>query len=54
LLHHGRTRINRQIAMAWAVSSLEHHMDFHWVSGPIHSAENVLADCASQWGDPER
>jgi hypothetical protein len=54
LLRHGRSRINRRLAMARAVSSMEHRLDFLWVSAPIRSKENVLADCASRWRDPER
>jgi hypothetical protein len=54
LLRHGRSRINRRLAMARQVSFMEHRNSFMWVSGPIRSAENVLADCASRWRDPER
>jgi hypothetical protein len=54
LLRHGRSRINRRLAMARAVATLEHRLDFMWISAPIRSKENVLADCASRWRDPER
>ena len=54
LLRHGRSRINRRLQMARAISSLEHRLQFLWVSGPIRSKENVLPDCLSRWRDPER
>jgi hypothetical protein len=54
LLRHGRSRINRRLAMARFVSSSEHKFDFMWISGPIRSKDNILADCASRWRDPER
>jgi hypothetical protein len=54
LLRHGRSRINRRLAMARAIASMEHQLSFQWISGGIRSADNVLADCASRWGDPER
>jgi hypothetical protein len=40
--------------MARFVSSSEHQFDFMWISGPVRSKDNVLADCASRWRDPER
>ena len=54
LLRHGRSRIKLRFAMARAISSLEHRLNFRWVSGPIRSKENVLPDCASRWREPER
>jgi hypothetical protein len=54
LLRHGRSRINRRLAMARVIASMEHQLSFLWISGGIRSAENILADCASRWGDPER
>jgi hypothetical protein len=54
LLRHGRTRINRRLAMARTIASLEHTLGFMWVSGAVRSKDNVLPDCASRWRDPER
>jgi hypothetical protein len=54
LLRHGRSRINHRLAMARFVAAMEHRLQFQWVSGGIRSADNVLADCASRWRDPER
>ena len=54
LLRHGRSRINRRLQMAREIASLEHRLQFVWVSGPIRSKENVLPDCLSRWRDPER
>ena len=54
LLRHGRSRIPRRLEMARFVASAEHRLCFRWVSGPIRSEENILPDCASRWGDPER
>jgi hypothetical protein len=54
LLRHGRSRVNKRLQMARAIASMEHRLQFQWVSGAIRSADNVLADCASRWGDPER
>jgi hypothetical protein len=54
LLRHGRTRVNRRLAMARCIASLEHQLAFQWTSGPIRSKDNVLPDCASRWGSAER
>jgi hypothetical protein len=40
--------------MARAVSAMEHTGQFLWISAPIRLKDNVLADCASRWRDPER
>jgi hypothetical protein len=54
LLRHGRSRVDRRLAMARTIASMEHRYQFFWVSAGIRSADNVLADCASRWSDPER
>jgi hypothetical protein len=54
LLRHGRSRVDLRIQLARVIASLEHRLSFCWVSGPIRSADNVLPDCLSRWGDPER
>ena len=54
LLRHGRSRVNRRLQMARTIASLEHRMQFVWVSGPIRSKDNVLPDCLSRWNSPER
>jgi hypothetical protein len=53
LLRHGRSRVDLRIQLARVIASLEHRLSFCWVSGPIRSADNVLPDCLSRWGDPE-
>ena len=35
LLRHGRSRVNRRLQMARTIASLEHRLQFIWVSGPI-------------------
>ena len=54
LLRHGRSRVNLRLAIARTISSLEHRLNFQWVSSGIRSSNNVLPDCASRWRDPER
>jgi hypothetical protein len=53
LLWHSRSRKIRCLAMARTLAALEHRLSFLWISGSIHSVDNILPDCASRWGDPE-
>ena len=54
LLRNWRSRHNKRLQMARTIASLQHQLGFEWVSGPVRSSDNVLPDCASRWGNPER
>ena len=53
-LRNGRSRIDERLRMGRTITHLEHKWGFLWVPDGIRSKENVLPDCLSRWGSPER